>query len=743
MWLLGIFGPLLLISIPLALVLSIVNARRLNAMKRTVDGLTAELADLRGGRGRADQPGVVPTVAPEIPAEPVAPAPVPRPAVAPTPRPARTLDLERVLGGQWLTWVGVLALFCGSAFFLAVDLGQSPLSGLPQILIGLVVAAAFNVVGRYWSQRRERFLGLGLLGGGVALLYLAAYAAHGFHGLLPLWLVFPLLLGAATVGSFLALDRNSLMIASITLTGAFLTPVVLAGGENPTYGLLPYLVAVNLGAVLVGLRRGWSGLPVASFVANLLLLAVWWDQHFDPSSLRVFTFVCVTGSWLVFAVAPWLRRGGNEFWSALRGVLLAANGLVYALLCYNLLAGGGEDLRGVMLLVLAALYVTLSRAMQRRRGPDPATRLTFLTGVALGVIFMPVQLDLAWITLGWLALATVLLVAGLRERDVWHRVMGLCVLVLTMSKSLILDLPQLTDHGSGHSPVFNGEFLSGLALVGVLAWLVWAYHRHDDILTRREKRLRTPLLVTAVIVGLWKLSAELLDVFSWWESNHARDLGATVPLALMLMWAVAGAAVIVGGTRSRVAALRRTGDLFLGAAVVVTALMTLIEGTGLVLTYRPLINLPLLQGAGITAILGGLFWWFGRREQGAVIPSRLYGAPLLITAVLMLLLKVTFEVQAFFTLGGDPGQTGSEVKSLLTLSVVWAVYAGAVVASGFVKRYRPLRLLGITLMAMTVLKVFLVDMQALDRGYRIVAFVVLGVLLLAISMLYQRERQDQ
>ena len=53
-------------------------------------------------------------------------------------------------------------------------------------------------------------------------------------------------------------------------------------------------------------------------------------------------------------------------------------------------------------------------------------------------------------------------------------------------------------------------------------------------------------------------------------------------------------------------------------------------------------------------------------------------------------------------------------------------------------------MLGIVLLAATVLKVFLVDMQALDRGYRIVAFVVLGVLLLAISRLYQRElRRDE
>jgi uncharacterized membrane protein len=46
-----------------------------------------------------------------------------------------------------------------------------------------------------------------------------------------------------------------------------------------------------------------------------------------------------------------------------------------------------------------------------------------------------------------------------------------------------------------------------------------------------------------------------------------------------------------------------------------------------------------------------------------------------------------------------------------------------------------------SLLALVVLKVFLVDMQALSAGYRIVPFVVVGLLLLVISLMYQRERR--
>src|SRR2546429_2762826 len=45
----------------------------------------------------------------------------------------------------------------------------------------------------------------------------------------------------------------------------------------------------------------------------------------------------------------------------------------------------------------------------------------------------------------------------------------------------------------------------------------------------------------------------------------------------------------------------------------------------------------------------------------------------------------------------------------------------------------------LVLIAVTTVKVFVFDVSRLDRGYRIVSFIVLGALLLAISFVYQRD----
>jgi uncharacterized membrane protein len=58
---------------------------------------------------------------------------------------------------------------------------------------------------------------------------------------------------------------------------------------------------------------------------------------------------------------------------------------------------------------------------------------------------------------------------------------------------------------------------------------------------------------------------------------------------------------------------------------------------------------------------------------------------------------------------------------------------------GFLRRSAFVRWQALILIAATTVKVFVYDVSELDRGYRIVSFIVLGVLLLTISFVYQRD----
>ena len=74
-----------------------------------------------------------------------------------------------------------------------------------------------------------------------------------------------------------------------------------------------------------------------------------------------------------------------------------------------------------------------------------------------------------------------------------------------------------------------------------------------------------------------------------------------------------------------------------------------------------------------------------------------------------------------------------------TYSALWMAYGAMLMVVGFWRRSAFVRWQALVLIAFTIGKVFLYDVSELDRGYRIVSFIVLGVLLLAISFVYQRD----
>lgn len=77
-------------------------------------------------------------------------------------------------------------------------------------------------------------------------------------------------------------------------------------------------------------------------------------------------------------------------------------------------------------------------------------------------------------------------------------------------------------------------------------------------------------------------------------------------------------------------------------------------------------------------------------------------------------------------------------KSSITISIFWLVYAMALVAIGFVKKYKWVRMGGITLLLVAILKLFFIDLWSLGKLYRIIASISLGVVLLGISFAYQK-----
>ena len=80
-----------------------------------------------------------------------------------------------------------------------------------------------------------------------------------------------------------------------------------------------------------------------------------------------------------------------------------------------------------------------------------------------------------------------------------------------------------------------------------------------------------------------------------------------------------------------------------------------------------------------------------------------------------------------------------ELQRALAVSAFLMVYGAILLAVGFWQRSAFIRWQALILLVFTIGKTFLYDMRNLSQGYRLVSFLGLGALLMAISFAYQKD----
>ncbi len=81
----------------------------------------------------------------------------------------------------------------------------------------------------------------------------------------------------------------------------------------------------------------------------------------------------------------------------------------------------------------------------------------------------------------------------------------------------------------------------------------------------------------------------------------------------------------------------------------------------------------------------------------------------------------------------------AELQKALAISAFLMIYGAVLLAAGFWKRSAFIRWQALLLIVFTIAKTFVYDMRNLSQGYRVVSFLGLGALLMAVSFAYQKD----
>jgi uncharacterized membrane protein len=203
--------------------------------------------------------------------------------------PAQPDHIETTIGLNWINRIAVVTLLLGAAFLFKYGVDNDWFGPGVRVALGIAAGIISLLAGdRVW-RRGQTVFAQGVIGLGIALLYLSIYATAMLYQLIPPGLAF-VAMGGITGGAVgLAVLYNSQAIAVLALAGGYLTPPALSTGGDHPWILFGYVFLLNGGALLLARMRRWSVLEPIAAAATILLYAGWFNRWFGDAERLVAT----------------------------------------------------------------------------------------------------------------------------------------------------------------------------------------------------------------------------------------------------------------------------------------------------------------------------------------------------------------------------------------------------------------------------------------------------------------------
>jgi uncharacterized membrane protein len=576
-----------------------------------------------------------------------------------------------------------------------------------------------------------------------------------------------------TLAVLLSVRYDALAIAVLGLIGGFLTPVLLSTGRDNQVGLFTYVALLDAGVLALAYFKRWRSLDFMSFAGTVLMFFGWSFIHYNAGKLWPTVFF-LTLFFLMFAALSVAHNVVPRRLSRWHDILIViANATFYFGTTYGLLDWAGYDRAlGSFALVVSAFFVLLFYAAWTRHRADRLLAHAYAgAAVTFFTMAVAIQTDQHWVTIGWAAEGLMLVWVGMRAEESAARHAALAVFAVALAHWFGWDVDATSyREGAAFVPLLNRRALSCAALVGALVGAAWLHRREEARVLREERDGRAPTdeghgwigaaleehsaaatlyTLAANALALALLTLDLNDYFerrlaaAGDEAHAAGRVENARSFSVTALWTFYAAAMFALGVRRRFRALRYIALALLGMATVKALASDLAF-------YAAPWHVPLLnQTCMAFALLVAAYAFAVRLYRGAapapddgesaVIPVLVVVGNLLAVVALSAEAFGYFAVHAGELAGGRPRDM--YLAQQLSLSLVWALYGGGLLLFGYLKENRLLRLLGLLLLSLTTLKVFFLDLSALDRAYRIISFVALGAILLAVSYLYQKSQR--
>jgi uncharacterized membrane protein len=660
------------------------------------------------------------------------------------------VSMEFAIASQWLLRIGVLLILVLVGYFLNYSIENGLLNHQARVVLMTMTGLTLLIVGTRLLGKKYHVFGQGLMGAGLATLYFSVFAAANMWQLIGLPLGFALMAAITVLAGGIAVRFNSMLVAVLGIIGGYGTPLMLSTGTVDFIGLFGYMLVLGIGVLGICYWKNWPLVNYLSFFATYGLFFASM-QTYDPTHFtEVMPFL--VAFFVLFSTMTFLYKVVRGAKSNLLDLLaLFINAGVFFIVGAQLIDEIYER-RWVAALTLGlvAFYTAHIYAFLRRKLVD-RDLLVSLFGLSAFflAITMPLVLSRQWITASWAIQAVVLLWIAQKIGSQFVRHVAFLLFFVVLARFCFYDLGrQFSDGFATAADLPLGDYMRALieriVTFGIpIASFALAYRmlgkqptveqgvisRQNDVQPWLGKSSTLHMLIfAAFVMGFLYLHLEL-----------NRTIGVFYPPVrlpvLTLLWVALCAFFLFEYSRTKAVVFLALLGL---ALIAVVGKLIAIDLPSWGVNERLLYMQPysfrdalmrLIDFGAIIGFFGGAYAIFAKHESTEQL-RRALG----LTSLAMLFVYLTLEVNSYLY-HNNPGLRAGGV------SVLWALFALALIWRGISHNLAALRYIGLGLYVVVSGKIFFNDLANATELWRMVALVPLVILFLAASFLYLKYNQ--
>lgn len=681
--------------------------------------------------------------------------------------------LEKLIGENIINKIGIAITIIGVAIGTKYSIEHQLMSPAMRITLGYILSLAMLFTGYRLKSRYLNYSAV-LVSGAITIMYLLTYAAHNFFHLIPLPLAFGLMVMFTIGAVYAAIQYNKQIIAHIALVGAYAVPFLLREQQGSYQFLFMYIIIINIGILILSFKKYWKPLYISAFFVTWLIYGAWYsDNSYIDNNINIpFCFITITFG-LFYTILIAFRHVSLQKQAVENNSFILLNGLLFYLFGVLLLEPKLQSSEHALFaLINMGIHAGVSYFIYKRL-PENKQLFYFITGIALTFLTLaiPLQFNNYIVVVLWALLAALVFFVGRKKGIIYYEqrayfIMFLSVLAILRQFSANIGSTNFTNEGIYAYPFFNLHFLSGLIFIGIYIWLYRYKTRTANeaiIFNNKEISAIVQYFIPAILITTtyFLCYAEIDEIFErliastagfgkheknvYSDYYYNTDLNLFSRLALInytfLYFAVS---FLLNKKFIRQVSFYHFNLVGFFLTTVLFILMSLPTLQNLLNNYiDPRKFERYSQGPIYVVIRYFTYLFFAitaysfyRLLNASFLKSRIAFTKIIFEGLLhfSILSVSTIELIGWLQL------TGQAHTDKVALSILWGLYALMLIMLGIWKHKQYLRISAIVLLAITLIKLVFYDLRHLDTIGKTIVFVVLGVLLLLVSFLYNKYR---